>query len=141
MNGLFVFLFLLSIVLLSVVVVKPNILEKITKLKFTRLKAGLLLGGISLVCFMLIGLTKEPKVKSNSEQEAETITSKPIFTPTTVPQTQKLPTSTSKPTMTPRLDGQRETKILQEQKAKAESLTRAAVSLITEDKELFSKVV
>lgn len=101
MSGLFIFLFLLSLIILPVVIIKPNLLEKITKRKFTRPRAGLLLGGITLALFILIGLTTKPTVKSISEQKAEAITSKPTFTPTTVPQTQKQQLSTLKPTVIP----------------------------------------
>jgi len=101
MNGLFVFLFLLSLIMLPVVIIKPNLLGKITKREFTKTKAGMLLGGITLTLFILIGITTKPTVQSINEQKAETTTSELTFTPTTVPQTQKqtTPIPTPKPTI------------------------------------------
>lgn len=117
MSGLFIFLFLLSLIILLIVIIEPNLLGKITKRKFTRLKAGILLGGITLALFILIGITTKPTVKSISEQKTETIISESTsITPTII------------------IDSQKEIKILQEQKAKSENLTKTAVNLITENK-------
>lgn len=117
MSGLFSFLFILSLIILPVVIIKPNLLEEITRQKFTRLKAGILLGGITLTLFIIIGVTTKPTIKSISEQKAETIMSKSTsITPTTI------------------IESQKEIKILQEQKAKSENLTKTAVNLIAEDK-------
>lgn len=58
--------------------------------------------------------------------------SKPTYTPTPTPPATEV--NTPKPTVTPTLDVQKEMKILQEQKAKGENLTKTAVNLITENK-------
>lgn len=98
MNDLFIFLFLLSIVLFPVVVLKPQLLSKITKYNFTRRKAGLLFGGITVVLFILIGLTSDNTAKNEQKIETKT-TESSIFTPTKTQQDQKL-TLTPKPTIT-----------------------------------------
>ncbi|MBI2613319.1 MAG: thermonuclease family protein [Candidatus Levybacteria bacterium] len=68
---LFTILFLFFLVFLPIVIVKPSLLEKITKHAFTRKQAGLLVGGITLVFFILIGITAKPTVKSANQQKVE----------------------------------------------------------------------
>lgn len=71
MNDVFIFLFLISLILLPIVIVKPSILKKITKRTFTRKKVSLLMGGITSLLFVLIGITTEPTVKSVYEEKVE----------------------------------------------------------------------
>ena len=71
MNELFIFLFLISLVFLPVAIIKPNILKKITRRAFTRKQSGLLVGGTTLILFVLIGVTAKPTVKSANEKKVE----------------------------------------------------------------------
>ncbi len=65
MNGIFVVLFLISLISVPVVIIKPHLLEKITMHQFTRLKAGLLSGGIAMALFVLVGATAPLKPTNN----------------------------------------------------------------------------
>lgn len=86
MNGLFIVLFIISLISIPAVVIKPNLLEKLAKREFTRLKAGLIMGGATLVLFILVGVTapkssNDVKVSQNkqtnesSNKQAEIATS------------------------------------------------------------------
>lgn len=108
MNNLFLLLFLASFVCLIVGLVKPTAFSRFIKGEITRKKIGLIFGIATFVFFVLFGITTntdKTKQSNTNNQTTEKIT-----------------------------EQKREIKILQEQKAKAENLTKAAVNLITEDK-------
>lgn len=91
-----------------------------------RLKiVGIVIGGLFLL-IILVGIFSPAGKKSFQEgnQKAnEAVNGTPSPTQQTL-----------KETVTPTVDGQRELKILQEQKAKAETLDKTAVNLITQNK-------
>ncbi|MBI4035724.1 thermonuclease family protein [Candidatus Daviesbacteria bacterium] len=65
MNGLFVLLFIISLILFPIAVIKPSFVAKVTKHTFTRLRIGSLLGIVTLALFILVGVTAPPKSTNN----------------------------------------------------------------------------
>lgn len=121
MVTLFVLLLLASIICLVIGLIKPKIFSRIFKKYATRKKLSLIFGGAIVLFFILIGATA-PKTNKNQIPPTPTATQ---------------PTPTQEATTEPPKAEETETKeikILQEQKVKAENLTKTAVNLITEDK-------
>jgi len=68
MNDIFVFLFLASLVGLGIGIIKPMAFEKYLKGNITRGKLVKVFGGVTLLFFILIGMTSDTKVDSSKNE-------------------------------------------------------------------------
>ena len=102
MSGLFVFLFLITLVLLVISLIKPGLLNRLIKRELSRKQSTIGISAILLILFVLIGITAPPVEKEVDSQVAgESVSQEVSPTPTIEPTPTPEQSPSSEPSLTP----------------------------------------